>query len=143
MPHATVTPHQRTRAKQLRKAMTPAETLLWRYVKANRIDGLSFRRQVPFRKYIADFCCMSARLIIELDGFSHDNAGQIEADELRDAFFAAQGFRVVRFADRDVLLNLEGIVESIREAARVAPPSPAFPRKRERGPTVRTEKTKP
>ena len=68
MPHAAVSPRQRSRAKQLPQAMTRAETLLWRYLKANRIDGLGFRRQVPIPDYIADFLCMSSRLIIELDG---------------------------------------------------------------------------
>src|SRR6266403_2051561 len=68
MPHAKVSTLQRRRAKQLRQTMTRAETLLWRYVKANRIDGLGFRRQIPIRNYIADFACLSARLIVELDG---------------------------------------------------------------------------
>jgi len=62
MPHAAVSEQQRHRAKRLRSAMTRAETLLWRYIKAGRVDGLSFRRQVPMRKYIADFVCHSRRL---------------------------------------------------------------------------------
>src|SRR5271156_5332174 len=68
MPHAAVSERQRNRANQLRRTMTRAETLLWRYLKANRIDELSFRRQVPFRNYIADFVCLSVKLIVELDG---------------------------------------------------------------------------
>src|SRR4051812_29332143 len=72
MPHAVVSQRQRTRAKQLRQTMTRAETLLWRYLKANRIDGLGFRRQLPIRNYIADFACLSAKLIVELDGESHN-----------------------------------------------------------------------
>ena len=72
MPHAVVSDLQRSRAKQLRRAMTRAETLLWRYLKANRIDGVGIRRQTPIGNYIADFVCFSSKLIIELDGESHD-----------------------------------------------------------------------
>ena len=52
--------------------MTRAETLLWRHLKANRMDGVGFRRQVPIKNYIADFVCFSSKLVIELDGESHD-----------------------------------------------------------------------
>jgi very-short-patch-repair endonuclease len=133
MPHAVVSPRQRSRAKQLRQAMTPAETLLWRYLKANRIDGLGFRRQVPIRNYIADFICMSAKIVVELDGESHDFDERQEADQSRDAFFAAEGFQVLRFTNEQVMSNLEGVVEAIREVAtdrlRGLPLSPALPHK--------------
>src|SRR3954451_14371420 len=102
MPHAAVSERQRNRAKQLRQAMTRAETLLWRYLKAHRIDGLGFRRQVPFRNYIADFACLSAKLIVELDGASHDFQDQQKADARRDDFFSAKGFQVLRFTNQDV-----------------------------------------
>jgi very-short-patch-repair endonuclease len=133
MPHASVSERQRGRAKQLRQTMTPAETLLWRYLKANQVDGLGFRRQVPFQNYIADFACMSVRLIIELDGASHDAETQQRSDQTRDAFFAAEGFRVLRFANHDVMSNLEGVVEAIRLAASSGasglPPSLTLPHK--------------
>ena len=117
MPHAKVTDQQRHRARRLRKAMTPAETLLWRYIKAHRIDGLGFRRQIPIRSYIADFACLSAKLIIELDGISHDFDERQQADAARDAFFLREGFVVLRFSNQDVLSNLEGVVEVIRQTA--------------------------
>jgi very-short-patch-repair endonuclease len=133
MPHAAVSPRQRSRAKQLRQAMTRAETLLWRYLKANRIDGLGFRRQVPIRNYIVDFVCMSAKLIIELDGESHDFEERQKADQIRDAFFGSEGFQVLRFTNEQVMSNLEGVVETIRQAAidrlRGLPPSPTIPHK--------------
>jgi len=133
MPHASVSERQRDRAKQLRQTMTPAETLLWRYLKANRIDGLGFRRQVPFLNYIADFACLSAKLIIELDGHSHDFDAQQKSDTTRDAFFASEGFRVLRFTNHDVMSNLEGVVDAIRLAASPcasgSPPSPTLPHK--------------
>ena len=133
MPHAVVSPRQRNRAKQLRQAMTRAETLLWRYVKANRVDGLGFRRQVPIRNYIADFVCMSAKIVVELDGESHDFQERQNADHTRDAFLASEGFQVLRFTNEQVMSNLEGVVETIRQTAanraRGLPLSPALPHK--------------
>ena len=133
MPHAAVSERQRNRAKQLRRTMTRAETLLWRYLKAGRIDGLSFRRQVPFRNYIADFVCLSATLIIELDGESHDFEERQKADQHRDAFFESEGFHVLRFTNEQVMSNLEGVVEVIRQVATsrasTSPPSLTLPHK--------------
>jgi very-short-patch-repair endonuclease len=133
MPHAVVGERQRGRAKQLRQAMTRAETLLWRYLKANRIDGLGFRRQTPIRTYIADFVCFSAKLVVELDGESHDFEEQQRSDQKRDAFFASEGFKVLRFTSEQVMSNLEGVVETIRQTAACRasglPPSPALPHK--------------
>ncbi len=117
MPHATVRKRQRDRARQLRQTMTPAETPLWRYLKAHRINGLGFRRQVPFRNYIADFVCLSAKLVIELDGESHDFAERQKVDRDRDDVFAAEGFVTLRFTNDDVLSNLEGVVAVIRQTA--------------------------
>jgi very-short-patch-repair endonuclease len=117
MPHAVVSERRRNQAKQLRQAMTRAETLLWRYLKANRIDGLGFRRQVPFRNYIADFACLSVKLVVELDGESHDFEERQTADQVRDAIFVSEGFQVLRFTNEQVMSNLEGVVEAIRQAA--------------------------
>src|SRR5450631_1116046 len=133
MPHAVVSDQQRGRAKQLRRTMTRAETLLWRYLKADRIDGLGFRRQVPIRNYIADFVCMSAKIVVELDGESHDFEDRLQADQSRDGFFVSEGFPVLRFTNEQVMSNLEGVVETIRQAAadrlRGLPLSPALPHK--------------
>jgi very-short-patch-repair endonuclease len=133
MPHVVVSKQQRSRAKQLRQAMTRAETLLWRYLKAGRIDGLGFRRQVPIRNYIADFVCFSAKLIVELDGESHGFEERQKADQNRDAFFVSEGFQVLRFTNEQVMSNLEGVVETIRQAtsprASGSPPSPTLPHK--------------
>src|SRR5437764_12672505 len=133
MPHAVVSERQRGRAKQLRRTMTRAENLLWRYLKADRIGGLGFRRQVPIRNYIADFICFSVKLIVELDGESHDFDERQKADQRRDAFFASEGFHVLRFTNDQVMSNLEGVVETIRQAAASCasglPLSPALPHK--------------
>jgi len=69
------------------------------------------------QNYIADFVCHSARLVVELDGESHDFESRQRRDEKRDAWFAAQGYVVLRFTNEDVLKNLAGVVEAIRVAA--------------------------
>jgi very-short-patch-repair endonuclease len=110
--------------------MTRAETLLWRYLKADRLAGLAFRRQTPMGHYIADFVAHSCKLIVELDGESHDFEERARYDERRDQWFASRGYCVVRFTNDDVMKNLEGVVLSILEAAeQVAPLSLTLPRK--------------
>jgi very-short-patch-repair endonuclease len=112
--------------------MTRAETLLWRYLKAHHVDELGFRRQVPMGRYIADFICHSAKMIVELDGESHDFESRFDRDQKRDAWFSSQGFVVLRFTNEQVLSNLNGVVEMIRDTAvsrRTAPPSLSLPPK--------------
>jgi very-short-patch-repair endonuclease len=133
MPHSDVSERQRNRAKQLRQTMTRAETLLWRHIKAIRMDGIGFRRQTPIGNYIVDFVCFAAKLVIELDGESHDFEERQQADRRRDAFLAAEGFRVLRFTNEQVMSNLEGVVAAIREATSAgacgSPPSLTLPHK--------------
>jgi very-short-patch-repair endonuclease len=132
MPHAKVKPEHRKRAKQLRQTMTRAETLLWRYIKAKRIDELGFRRQMPLGKYVLDFVCLSAKLVIELDGQSHDFAARQISDKARDEFLNSEGFTVLRFTNDEVMSNLAGVVGVIRSAAfscRTSPPSLPLPHK--------------
>jgi very-short-patch-repair endonuclease len=130
MPHTQVGKIQRNRAKQLRRAMTRAETLLWRHLKADRLAGIGFRRQSPMGNYIADFVSHSCKLVVEVDGESHDFEERIRHDAKRDEWFASRGYRVLRFTNDDVIKNLEGVVLSILEAAeQAAPLSLALPRK--------------
>src|SRR5579872_6036041 len=130
MPHTQVTGTQRARAKQLRRAMTRAETLLWRHLKAHRLAALGFRRQSPMGNYIADFVAHSRKLVVEVDGESHDFESRLRHDERRDQWFASRGYRVLRFTNDDVMRNLEGVVLAIGQAAeQAAPPSLALPRK--------------
>jgi len=130
MPHTQVSDIQRGRAKQLRRAMTRAETLLWRHLKADRLAGLNFRRQAPIGNYIADFVAHSCKLVVEVDGESHDFEERIRHDERRDAWFESRGYRVFRFTNDDVLKYLEGVAVAILEAAeQAAPLSLTLPRK--------------
>ena len=133
MPHSAVSPQHRNKAKQLRRTMTRAETLLWRYLKAGHLDGLAFRRQEPMGAYIVDFVCHSARLVVEIDGDTHDFEERLRHDQRRDAWLATRGFVVKRFTNDEVLKNLEGVLIVIREIAsdrvRGTPPSLSLPRK--------------
>jgi very-short-patch-repair endonuclease len=106
--------HERARA--LRREMTQAETKLWRMLRSRQIEGHRFRRQVPLGRYIADFVCHEARLIVELDGGQHDSLSQQEVD--RSRFLQSEGYRVLRFWNHEVLANPEGVhamtVENLR-----------------------------
>ena len=80
-------------AKQLRKNMTDAETRLWHELRAKRFESYKFKRQVPIGKYIADFACLTHKLIVEVDGSQHEGSNK---DVTRDLWFNSQGFRVLR-----------------------------------------------
>jgi very-short-patch-repair endonuclease len=103
--HATEGAHDRARA--LRRNMTDAERSMWRILRSSQIDGHRFRRQVPFGRYIADFVCHDARVIIEIDGGQHDASAPDEGQRAR--FLQGQGYRILRFWNNEVLSNLEGV----------------------------------
>ena len=137
MPHTQIDDVQRGRAKQLRRTMTRAEILLWRHLKADRLAGLNFRRQTPIGNYIADFVAHSCKLVVEVDGESHDFEERIRHDERRDVWLASRGYRVLRFTNDDVMKNLEGVALAIIEAAeQAAPLSLTLPRKGGGNPSV-------
>ena len=104
----------RDSARRLRAKSTDAESKLWYRLRAGRLNGLKFRRQHAVGRFIADFACIERKLIIELDGAAHDI--NFARDERRDAWLASQGFQVIRFMNDDVTRNLEGVVETIRQA---------------------------
>ena len=84
------------------------------------MSGFRFRRQVPIGRYVVDFVCIRARLIVELDGGQHTPEG----DARRTAFLESQGFRVIRFWNNDVLENLDGVWTVIETALESTPPHP-------------------
>ena len=118
----------RTRARELRNNATPTERMLWRELSARKVAGLRFNRQVPIGPYACDFVARSAKLIIEVDGGQH--GWQADEDATRTPCLEAQGYRVIRFWNSDVLERLEGVVAEIAEAI-AALPSPNPSRKRE------------
>ena len=106
-----VTTETRDRAKKLRTEATFPERLLWSRLRANQVGGLHMRRQHPVGPYILDFLCADAKLVIELDGRSHDDREQYDA--ARTAYLQGLGMRVVRFSDDEVLNNLNEVVRRI------------------------------
>lgn len=99
------------RARALRANLTPAERRLWQALRRQQVADARFRRQVPIGPYIADFCCLKHRLVIEIDGGQH--ARRTTADERRSQWLESQGFTVIRFWNNEVLRNLEGVLVSI------------------------------
>lgn len=100
--------------------MTDAETALWWRLRHRQLNGHRFRRQVPIGPYIADFACLAARLVVEVDGGQHiDDA---DRDERRTAWLEERGYRVLRFWNTDVLTNIEAVLETMLRALPAAPP---------------------
>ena len=103
------------RARRLRREAPIPERILWNALRGGRIGGLKFRRQHPIGPFIADFYCHEAKLVVELDGMSHDQ--RQEYDDRRTAFFAERGIRVFRVMNDDVLTDVEAVVRGIASAA--------------------------
>ncbi|WP_348643368.1 DUF559 domain-containing protein [Mesorhizobium sp. B2-7-1] len=110
MPHQPVTPAKRNFARSMRREPTEAEDRLWRELRGRRLDDIKFRRQVPMGRYVADFVCAEARLIVEIDGSQH---AESRHDQERDAELKARGFRVLRFWNDDVLKELDAVCDTI------------------------------
>jgi very-short-patch-repair endonuclease len=98
-----------TSARALRGRMTDAELHLWRHLRRNAL-GVQFRRQVPIGSFVVDFACLRRKLVIEVDGGQHLENPQ---DKVRDEWLQAQGYRVLRFWDHEVLKNVEAVLEVI------------------------------
>jgi very-short-patch-repair endonuclease len=98
-------------AKRMRHVPTEAESLLWRQLRAGRLADYKFKRQQPIGNFIVDFVCFAQKLVVEVDGGQHTDL-KIR-DEARTAWLQAQGFRVLRFWNHDVLQRLELVLEEI------------------------------
>src|SRR5688572_28297592 len=109
----SVSYEMRERAKKLRREMTPAETILWKEVRANRLSGLHFRRQQIIHGYFADFYCHQHALIVELDGGIHES--QREYDVERDAYLLALGFPIILFRNEEITENLKNVLQKIMD----------------------------
>jgi len=108
-------------ARRLRRASTDAEQKLWSRLRNKQLRGLKFRRQMPIGPFIADFACVEARIVIEVDGSQHLVA--TEADRLRSQAIEAAGYLVVRFWNDEVLANIDAVMAEI-EGVVVARSSP-------------------
>ena len=100
--------------QRLRSHMTSAEIALWVHLQRSRLDGRKFRRQHSIGSFVVDFYCPTEHLAIELDGSPHDTESGWQRDQKRAAFLQSLGIRVVRFENRDVLNNPEGVLSEIR-----------------------------
>jgi very-short-patch-repair endonuclease len=108
------------KARRLRRDMTEVEKRLWYLLRRGQFEGVKFKRQVPIGPYIVDFACLSWRLIIELDGGQHDS--QRKQDARRTAYLEAEGYRVIRFWNNEVLENLDYVLATIGGACGATPP---------------------
>ena len=104
-----------TKARGLRRTMTPPEVKLWQYLRTQP-DGVKFRRQHPIGLFVLDFYCPSASLAIEVDGMAHGMGDNPERDERRDAWLRDQDIVVLRVAAIDVMRDFEAVVRLILEA---------------------------
>ncbi len=113
-------------ARAMRKDMSEPETRLWLQLRARRFEGVKFRRQKVVGKFIADFAANDPKLIIEVDGDTHD------VDDLRDQertrLLREQGYTVIRFTNQDIMRNMDGILMQLVEAIAVlrSPPLPTL-----------------
>ena len=101
-------------AKENRQKETLAETILWRFIRGCQL-GVNFRRQHIIGDYIADFVCLPQKIIIELDGGYHQLPSQQLSDEERTVWLNNKGFKVLRFSNEEVIGNIEGTLEAIKE----------------------------
>lgn len=109
-------------AKELRSHLTPAESLLWEKLRSKQLNGLKFRCQHPVDRFILDFYCPSLKLVIEIDGSSHDD--RHDYDQARTEELELYGYNVIRFTNQQVFNNLEEVLNEISSIAEVLAPLP-------------------
>ena len=101
------------RARTLRKHLTEAEQRLWQELKRRQLAGMKFRRQQLIGPFIVDFVCFERRVIVEVDGGQHAEQSQYDADRTR--WLEAQGYRVLRFWNNEVLAQTDAVAQAILE----------------------------
>ena len=108
-------------ARELRRDLTPAEHKLWQHLRGGQLAGYGFRRQYPAGRFIADFFCPAAKLVVEIDGDSH--AAQLDYDTERTRWLSEEkGYRVIRFSNDEVDHNLPAVLDAIVAALQRPPP---------------------
>jgi very-short-patch-repair endonuclease len=108
--HRPIAKRIRNFAKEMRRKSTDAEAAMWRVLRDRRLARFKFRRQVPFQSFLLDFVCFEKRLIIEIDGSQHVSSRR---DAAREAVLMAEGFRIARYWNNDVLQQASAILEDI------------------------------
>ena len=107
---------RRVSARRLRAKATETEVLLWKRLRTIGTEGTHFRRQVPIGPYVADFACLAARLVIELDGSQHNTERRKAKDQVRTRWLESEGYRVIRFWNSDLAHNIDGVLETVYAA---------------------------
>src|SRR5258706_4852051 len=106
--------------RELRSRLTPEESYLWSFLQRRQLGGRKFRRQHSVGPYVLDFYCPAERLAVELDGAAHDHEAAQDRDAIRTRFLQSAGIRMVRFENREVIENLEGVLVVIARQFRIA-----------------------
>jgi very-short-patch-repair endonuclease len=107
-------PHIFEKARELRKQMTLAEQLLWKYLKKKQLYGFKFRRQRPISEFVADFYCYAAKLVVEVDGGFHNLKEQKTHDQKRTTLFNEFGIAVLRFTNGQIENNIKNVITEIK-----------------------------
>ncbi len=128
----TIDQCRRNTAKRLRQNATDAEARLWRHLKRLKMKGTHFRRQIPIDKYVVDFACPAAHLVVEVDGSQHGEDEGRRDDETRTQWLASEGYRVLRLWNNDVTHNIHGVMEAIYAAVYGSPAAEPQPLKHTR-----------
>ncbi len=110
--------------RKLRSKLTPAENKLWLQLRSKQFLGLKFRRQHGVGSYIVDFFCSEKKLVIEVDGDVHALERQIEKDRFREEYLKNLGINIVRYANNDILKNIEGVLEDLMNTVNSLSTSP-------------------
>ena len=108
-------------ARRLRRDQTDVERRLWSRLRSRRMAGWKFRRQMPVGRFVVDFCCPDAWLIVELDGGQHSRDNEAERDRMRSAELEVAGYLVARFWNGEVVENLDGVCDTILNLLQGAP----------------------
>ena len=101
-------------AKKNRREMTKSETILWNALR-HQIQGYKFRRQHPIGDFIVDYVCLSEKLVVEVDGEYHDSLEQKIEDQARTNYLQEKGFKVIRFKNDEVNINIKDVIQKIKE----------------------------
>jgi adenine-specific DNA-methyltransferase len=104
------------RARALRRDQTDAERKVWRLLHSRRFAGAKSRRNHPIGNFFADFCCLKARLVVELDGGQHADEAQTAHDRRRTVYLTSQGFKVIRFWNEEIFKEPERVMEQTYQA---------------------------
>ncbi len=116
----TIDSFKKNAARRMRLNATGAEAGLWKSLRRHPMMGSHFRRQVVIGPYIADFACMAAKLIVEVDGSQHGEEGNVVRDQTRTKWFETEGYKVLRFWNNDVTQNIDGVLATIHDALSIS-----------------------